>query len=238
VSSPVARWRRWLAYQVVAGHRLAMCVLYFALMAVFLRLLVKEHPGAAPVVSGLMAAGFVGTFWLAPRLLAVSPRAARRGTARRALLRLYRVFVGNGDAIQALARRIDPGWQNPYSGRTPQETAYWLASIEVMHWALLAASLPPVAAALWYGHYVFGLVGVAANVLFNVAPNLVMRDTRQRLLRLSGRTPAAGTNTDRAGGDAAPPVPEVPSAVISTGGSGAEPGAAPDPARISAFPDV
>jgi hypothetical protein len=169
-----------------------MCVLYFALMAVFLRLLVKEHPGVAPVAIGLMAAGFVGTFWLAPRLLAVSPRLAGRGTAWRAVLRLYRRFVGNGDTIQALARRIDPGWQNPYTGRTPHETAHWLASVEVIHWALLAASVPPVAAALGYGHHILGLVGVAATVLFNVAPNLVMRDTRKRLLRLSGRTPPKG----------------------------------------------
>jgi hypothetical protein len=174
-----------------------MCVVYFALVAVFLRLLFQEHPQAAPAVGGLMAAGFVGTFWLAPRLLVVSPRPARRGSARRALLRLYRMFVGNGDAIQALARRIDPEWQNPHAGRTPQQTAYWLASLEVMHWALLAASVPPVAVALWYGHYVFGLAVAAANVLFNLAPNLVMRDTRRRLLRLSGRTPAARTNADR-----------------------------------------
>jgi hypothetical protein len=212
-----------------------MCALYFALMAVFLRLLVKEHPGAAPVAIGLMAAAFVGTFWLAGRLLAVSPRPARRGTARRALLRLYRVFVGNGDAIQALARRIDPGWQNPHTGRAPQETAYWLASMEVMHWALLAASVAPVAAALWYGHYVLGLVCVAVNVLFNLAPNLVMRETRRRLLRLSGRTSAAGTNTDRFGGDAAAPVPEMPCAVVHTGGPGAEPGAAPDRGGVAAF---
>jgi hypothetical protein len=238
VGSPVARWRRWLAYQVVAGHRLAMVALYSAPLGVVFLLLAEEHPGAALLAGGLMAAGFVGTLWLAPTLLAVSPRPARRGTARRALLRLYRVFVGNGDAIQALARRIDPGWQNPYAGRTPQETAYWLASGEVIHWAMLAASVPPVAAVLWYGHHVLGFVCVAGNVLYNLAPNLVMRDTRQRLLRLSGRTPAAGTNTDRSGGDAAAPVSEVPSAVVPTGGPGAEPGAAPDPARISAFRDL
>lgn len=212
MDAPVARWRRWLAHLVVAGHRFAMCVLYFAVMAVFLRLLVKEHSGAAPVAIGLMAAAFVGTFWLAGRLLPVSPRPVRRGAAGRTLLRLYRAFVGNGDAIQALARRIDPRWRNPYPGRTPHETAYWLCSVEVMHWALLAASVPLVAAALWFGHYALGLVGVAANMLFNVAPNLVMRDTRRRLLRLSGRTPAAGTNTDHSGGEAAAPVPEVSSA--------------------------
>ena len=178
-------------------------------------MLAEEHPGAALLASGLMAAGFVGSLWLAPTLLALSPRPARRGMARRGLLRLYRLFVGNGDAIQALARRIDPAWQNPFTGGTPQETAHRLASVEVIHWALLAASVGPVAAALWYGHHVLGFVCVAANVLFNLAPNLVIRDTRQRLLRLAGRTPAAGTNTDRSGGDAAAPVPEVPSAVVS-----------------------
>jgi hypothetical protein len=204
-----------------------MVGLYFAVVAVCLRLLIKEHVGAAPVTIGLMAAGFVGTFWLAGRLLAVSPRPARGWKARRALLRLYRILVGNGDAIQALARRIDPAWQNPYPGRTPHQTAYWLCSLEVMHWALLAASIPLVVAALWLGHYVVGAVCVVANVLFNLAPNLVMRDTRRRLLRLSGRTPAARVNTDRSCDQAAAPVSEVTGAVVPTVG----PVAAPDPAR-------
>jgi hypothetical protein len=209
-----------------------MCVLFFAPLAVCFRVLAKEHSGAALLASGLMVAGFVGTLWLAPTLLAVSPHPARRGTARRALLRLYRVFVGNGDAIQALAHRIDPGWQNPFTGGTPQETAHRLASIEVIHWALLVASFAPVAAALWYGHHVFGFVCVAATVLFNLAPNLVMRDTRKMLLRRSERAPMAGANTDRSGGDAAASASEVPSAVVPTGGPGAEPGAAPDTGRM------
>jgi hypothetical protein len=68
---------------------------------VAIRLVGEEHPGAALVASGLTAVGFVGTLWLAPKLLTVSPRPARRGTARRALLRLYRFFVGNGDAMRA-----------------------------------------------------------------------------------------------------------------------------------------
>lgn len=197
VGSLVARWRRWPAHLIMAGHSLSMCVLFVFPFAVLLRVLATEHPQAARLVGGLMATGFLGSLWLAPRLLPVSPNPARRGTTRRALLRLYRMFVGNGDAIQGLARRIDPAWQNPHAGRTPHETAYWLASKEVPHWALLVASVAPVAAALWYGHYVLGLVCLAATVFYNLAPNLVMRDTRQRLLRLSGRTAAAGTNCDR-----------------------------------------
>jgi hypothetical protein len=87
----------------------------------------------------------------------------------------------------------------------------------------------PVAAAFWYGHYVLGFVCVAANALYNVAPNLVSRDTRRRLLRLSGRTAAAGTNTDRSGGDAVAPVPEVLSVVVPTGGPRAEQSREPEP---------
>jgi hypothetical protein len=36
------------------------------------------------------------------------------------------LVVGNGDIIQGIARRIDPSWQNPNSGRTPEKTANWL----------------------------------------------------------------------------------------------------------------
>jgi len=190
-------------------------MLFFAPLAVVFLLLAEQHPGAALLAGGLMAAGFVGSLWLVPKLLAWSPRPARRGTAWRAPLRLYRVFVGYGDAIQALARRIDPAWQNPYTGRSPQETAYRLACGEVGHWALLVATVPPVAAAFWHGHHILGFVCVAGNALYNVAPNLVSRDTRQRLLRLSGRTRAAGTTAAA-----------VPTAVVATGGPGAEPGSA------------
>jgi hypothetical protein len=218
MGSPVAKWRRLLAHLVVGSHRLLMCMLYFIPLAVFFMLLAEEYPGAALLTGGLTAAAYVGSLWLAGKLLAVSPRPARRGSARRALLRLYRVFVGYGDAIQAISRRIDPDWQNPYTGSSPQETAYRLASGEVGHWALVGASVAPVAAAFWYGHYFLGFVCVAANVLYNVAPNLVSRDTRGRLLRLSWRTPAAGTNVDGSGRDAVAPVPEVLSVVVATGG--------------------
>jgi hypothetical protein len=106
----------------------------------------------------------------------------------------------------------------------------------VIHWALLAASVAPIAAALWYGHYVLGIVCVAATVLFNVAPNLVMRDTRQRLLRLSMRIPAAATDTDRSVGDAAAALPEA--AVRSHASAGQAPnqaGVAPDRGGVTTF---
>ena len=181
-----------------------MCVVFFVPIAVIFRLLAVEHPWVALLTGGLMIAGFVGAIKLAPTLLAVSPRPARRGTAWLALLRLYRMFVGYGDASQALASRIDPLWQNPYPSRKPYETAVWLASVEVIHWGLLAASAAPVAAALWYGHYVLGLVCLALSVLFNFIPNLVIRDTRLRLYRLMGRTRAAGSG-NRSAADAVGP---------------------------------
>ena len=197
MGSAVATWRRGLAYFVVFGHRLVLCVVFFVPIVVIFRLLFIEQPWVALLTGGLMVAGFVGAIKLAPTLLAVSQRPARRGTPWRAFLRLYRMFVGNGDASQALASRIDPLWQNPYPSRTPYETAVWLASVEVIHWGLLAASTAPVAAALWYGHYVFGVVCLVLSVLFNFLPNLVIRDTRLRLYRLIGRTSAAGSRTNR-----------------------------------------
>ena len=126
-------------------------------------------------------------------MLALTQRPIPRGTTWRKLLRLYRKLVGNGDAIQALAHRIDPGWQNFCSGRTPNETVRWLALAEVGHWALLAASIAPTAAAFRYGHYGLGVICALANILFNIFPNFVIRDTRRRLQRFSTRTVAASS---------------------------------------------
>jgi hypothetical protein len=185
---------------------------------VIFRLLAVEHPWVALWTGGLTVAAFVGAIKLAPTLLAVSPRPARRGTRWRAFLRLYRMFVVNGDASQALAIRINPLWQNPYPIRTPYETAVWLASVEVIHWALLAASAAPIAAALWSGQYVLGFVCLALGVLFNFLPNLVIQETRFRLYRLIGRTQAMGSSTNRTAPDGATPLPEVSDAFSLTGG--------------------
>jgi hypothetical protein len=193
----VANWRRWLAYQVVAGHGLVMFVLFAAPLQFFLLFLAEEHPWAALLTACLMVIGFAGTFWLVPPLMAVAPHPVRRRTARWILLRLFRAFVGNGDAIQVMARRIDPGWQNPYAGRSAHHTAVWLASMEMMHWATLIGSVAPVVAAFLYGFYALGFTYVVGNLLYNFAPNLVIRDTRRRLLRISQRIPAASSSNSR-----------------------------------------
>lgn len=197
MGSPVAGWRKWLAYRVVAGHGLAMFVLFVAPIGLFLLDLSGDHPGPAALAGGLMAVGFAGVVWAGGRWIGVAPRSRPPGRTRRALLRGFRVVVGNGDAIQAVARRIDPGWQNPYAGRTPRQTLAWLESLELTHWAALAGSAAPVAAMYAYGRPWLGAAYVAANLVYNVAPNLVIRDTRRRLLRVVGRPPREQRHAER-----------------------------------------
>jgi hypothetical protein len=189
VSSPVAEWRKWLAYRVVAGHGLAMFILFTTPIGLFLLDLSGDRPGAAVLAAGLSVVGFAGVLGVGGRCMAVSPRRGPHGRVRRAVLRGFRTFVGNGDAIQAVARRIDPGWQNPYAGRTPRQTLVWLESLELTHWAALAGSVAPVGAMFVFGRPWLGAAYVAANLVYNVAPNLVIRDTRRRLLRVSDRQP-------------------------------------------------
>lgn len=194
METSVVSMRRWLAYQVVAGHGLGMFVLFAAPLQFFLLHLAKEHLRETLLTSGLMVLGFAGTIWLAPMLMAVTPHPVRRGTAAWKVLRLFRAFVGNGDAIQMVARRIDPGWQNPYDGRSAKQTTAWLMSMEMMHWATFVGSIPPVVAAFLYGFYALGFTYVLGNLLYNLAPNLVIRDTRRRLLRISQRIPATSSS--------------------------------------------
>lgn len=186
--SGMQAFRSKLAYQVIASHGLAMFTLFAAPLQFFLMLLAKENLGAALLAAGLMVTMFIATLRLAPPFLAVSPRTPSR--KRPGLLRAFRVLVGNGDAIQAMARRIDPQWRNPYAGRSPHETSRWLTSMELMHWATLAASVPPIVAAFWSGHHAFGMIYVAANALYNVIPNMVIRNTRRRLLAVMSRSAA------------------------------------------------
>jgi hypothetical protein len=187
MSGPVASWRRWLAYQLVAGHGLGMFIVFAAPLQFYLLYLAKEHLSAALLAGAAMVIGFAGTLWLAPSVMAVSSRPVRRGTTPWRLLRLIRSFVGNGDAIQAAARWIDPEWQNPYAGRSAEETSRWLSSMELMHWATLAASVAPICAAIIFQHELLYFSYIAGNLLYNIAPNLVIRETRRRLLRISQR---------------------------------------------------
>src|SRR5687768_13718432 len=98
-----------------------MCAMFFVPIAVIFRLLVDGNPWVALLTGGLMVAGCIGAIKFVPRMLSISAPPARRGTAWWAFLRRYRIFVGNGDASQMLASRLDPLWQNPYPSRAPYE---------------------------------------------------------------------------------------------------------------------
>jgi len=187
----VSGLRKYLAYRLVAAHGLGMFIVFAAPLQFFLLRLAEDHLRAALAAGGLMVAAFVGVLLLAPRWMQVAPRPPREAPLSRGLLRFYRAFVGNGDAIQAVARWIDPQRSNPYAGRSPKETARWLASMELMHWAALAASIPPMTAAFIHGYTTLGSVYLVANLFYNLLPNIVIRDTRRRLLRITQRTELA-----------------------------------------------
>jgi hypothetical protein len=188
----VAPWRKRLAYQVVAWHGIAMFVSFAAPMQLFLFELFDDQPTGATLAASLMVVGFAGTIWVGGRLLAVTPGRLQKGRVRRAMLRGFRALVGNGDGIQAVARWIDPGWKNPFASRSTKQTLTWLESMELMHWAALAASAGPACAMFLFDREWLGAAYVAANLVYNVAPTVMIRDTRGRLLRVLHRPIGAG----------------------------------------------
>jgi hypothetical protein len=165
-----------------------MFVLFVAPLLLFLLELAESHLIPALLAAGLMVTSFAATIRYAPPWLELSLHAAPPHPMRRPALRYFRMFVGNGDLMQSLARRIDPQWQNPYASRTPQETVGWLASMELMHWAVFAGSIAPIAAAFTFDHRLLGVLYLLANLVYNVAPILVIRDTRRRFLRIVSRS--------------------------------------------------
>jgi hypothetical protein len=167
-----------------------MFVLFTTPIGLFLLDLFGDRPGAATLAAGLSMVGFVSVLGVGRRWMEVSLLSKQPGRIPRAVLLGFRAFVGNGDVIQAVARRIDPDWLNPYAGRTPRQTMAWLESLELTHWAALAGSVAPVSAMFAFGRPWLGMAYVVANLVYNVGPNLLIRDTRRRLLRVVGRRPA------------------------------------------------
>ena len=69
MGSPVAGWRNWLAYRVVAGHGLGMFVLFTTPIGLFLLDLSGDHPGSAVLAAGLSVVGFVSVLGVGGRCM-------------------------------------------------------------------------------------------------------------------------------------------------------------------------
>lgn len=150
------------------------------------------------VAGSTMAAGFFGTVCVAyftPYFFAISDRETDQRTAWNRFLRRFRSFVGNGDIIQGIARRIDPGWRNSSSGRTPDKTANGLLTAEVIHWAALLASIPAITAGFVYNYLVFACVLASVNIVYNILPILLIRETRRRIRKILLRRGTVRNNT-------------------------------------------
>ena len=187
-SAPVNIWRRRFANLLVASYGMGMWLLFSNAMVIFLFALAGQHKIAALIAGAMSAAGFAGTILVAkfaPQCFAVSDGQVGRKTVYSGFLRRFRSLVGNGDMIQSFARRIDPSWRNPYSWQTPQKTANFIFTAEVIHWAALIASIAPIAVGFWYNYLVFSYIFLVVNLVYNILPIPLIRETRRRLSRIS-----------------------------------------------------
>lgn len=187
---PIAAWRPPLAKMVVASYGMGMWLLFADALVIFLYVLAGQHRVAAIIAGTLMVVGFAGTVGVArfaPRYFAVSGRETGQQTVLSQFLKRFRSLVGDGDFIQGIARRIDPGWQNSWSARNPEKAANSLMTAEVIHWAALIASIGPINAGLLCDYQVFAYVFAAANLVYNIFPILLIRDTRRRVKRICQR---------------------------------------------------
>lgn len=169
----------------------------------FLDSLAKSNRMAALLTESGMLVLFLGTLVILSRLWIPLVENGRTFGMSPRLLRWCRNFVGNGDHIQQLARRVDPYWKNPYSGSSPKQTANWLIAAEVFHWAILAGTLPLILAALAFHRWWPILFYLPGNLLYNLVPILVLRETRSRVIRIYVRRAARSTCI---GSVASPPV--------------------------------
>lgn len=179
--------RSQIARLIVMLYGLTLLVV-FALPAYhFLDSMARSNRRAARLTESGMLAVFLGTLFILSRLWHPLVENGRTSGMSPRLLRWCRTFVGNGDLIQQVARRVDPNWKNPYSGWCPKQTAGWLIAAEVVHWAILAGTLPLFVAALAFHTWWPILFYLPGNLIYNLVPILVLRETRSRVVRIHVR---------------------------------------------------
>jgi hypothetical protein len=162
-----------------------MLVLFATPLLLFPLHLVRQHFWSALTTGVLTVLLYAGVLVFGGRWIRTTRDGNARGPLRRAFLRRFRRLVGIGDIIQSVARYIDPQWKNPFSGRVPAETVKWLTTMELLHWSALVGSVPPMTAAFAYGYQMFVIIYLLANLVYNIAPILVIQNTRQRLQQVA-----------------------------------------------------
>jgi len=161
-----------------------MFVLFATPLILFPLHLADDHVWAALFTGAFMLLGYSGTLVWGKRWVQQPLSLKPTTSMKHGVVRWCRRFVGNGDLVQSIARWIDPQWKNPYSGQSPQQTFRWLTAMELFHWAALIGSIAPVLAAFCFGYRTFGLAYLLANLLYNIVPIQVVRDSRERLQRI------------------------------------------------------
>jgi hypothetical protein len=129
-----------------------------------------------------LLAATLGDAWFRPR-----PWELRGAVYERLGVRWFKRFMIGGDYVNRRARRTRPGYRAYATNATLQRLSAETRAAEKGHalWCLIA--LPAVAFAALAGWRLFAAAFTMVNLVANVYPLLVQRDTRARIARIAGR---------------------------------------------------
>lgn len=180
-------WRSTLAIAVVSLHGVLLFTLFTAPL-LLLTIATAKFAFWTSVSAGTMAvAVYISVLQIPCRFFDIRTSRESSFASRWLGLKKFRSFVGLGDSIQVLARKIDPDWKNPLLGMANRQLIQWFIAMEKFHWASLLSSLPIIVLAFYCDRQIFGFVYIFANVLYNVYPILLQRYTRRRVVRIAAR---------------------------------------------------
>jgi hypothetical protein len=105
-------------------------------------------------------------------------------------IRFVRKFTQDGDLMNRWVRKREPGYRTFDNSRRSGQLAQLVQKayiIEKIHFAMLLFFLYTALYALARGYTGWAIALAAANILFNVYPNLLQQYNRMRIRRIEGR---------------------------------------------------
>jgi len=185
----VSPFRRWLASVVESSWAAILIACWVGPPLSFVFNVLEDSPTRSWSLLALMTAMFFSCFLIPKRYFELW-KFERDGRLYRKLgVRQLRWFADHGEGIQAVVRRIDPGWQNPVS-KSKRSIESWIKytqTAEAVHWGWLLATIPAIVLAYYVGKPVFATVYVFANIVVNIWPIMLQRYSRAKLLAIGKR---------------------------------------------------
>jgi hypothetical protein len=183
-TAPTSQLRRFFAVAVNFCY-LGILIAIWGCVPILLLISVADRPNIVWITLALSFLVYIVCLFIIPKsYYDLRPFEMDGRVYRRLGVRKFRYIVGDGDGVQWLVKRIDPGWQCALTKLSNEKWIERTCVTECIKLALIVFTLPIVAIAYYGGHTILASLLLLLNIPYQIYPILLQRYTRAKLLRI------------------------------------------------------